>query len=82
MNANIPSIIEDDIYSTPHDMVDFSKIRVGAKSLENAILELNNYKKLNPKLGDKTEVLRAIMNSDYETMRDISNFFYKTSGIY
>lgn len=82
MNANVPSIIENDIYSTPHDMIDFSKIRIGAKSLENAILEFSNYKKLNPKLGDKEEVLRAIMNGDYETMRDISNFFYKTSGIY
>lgn len=82
MNANVSSIVEDDIYSTPRDMVDFSKIKIGAKSLENAILEFSNYKKLNPKLGDKEEVLRAIMNSDYETMRDISNFFYKTSGIY
>lgn len=82
MNANIPSIVEDDIYSTPRDMVDFSKIKIGAKSLENAILEFSNYKKLNPKLGDKEEVLKAIINSNYETMRDISNFFYKTSGIY
>lgn len=75
MNANVSSIVEDDLYSTPHDMVDFSKIRIGAKSLENAILEFSNYKKLNPKLGNKEEVLRAIMNGDYETMRDISNFF-------
>lgn len=82
MNANVSSIVEDDVYSTPRDMIDFSKIRIGAKSLENAILEFSNYKKLNPKLGDKEEVLRAIMNGDYETMRDISNFFYKTSGIY
>jgi hypothetical protein len=82
MNANVSSIVEDDIYSTPRDMVDFSKIKIGVKSLDNAILEADNYKRLNPKLGDKAEVLRAIMNGDYETMRDISNFFYKTSGIY
>lgn len=81
MNTNVPSIV-DDIYSTPHDMVDFSKIKIGVKSLDNAILDTDNYKRLNPKLGDKTEVLRAIMNGDYEAMRDISNFFYKTSGIY
>ena len=62
--------------------VDFSKIKVGAKILDDAIVDLSNYKKLNPRLGDKNEVLRAINNSDYDTMRDISNFFYKTSGIY
>jgi hypothetical protein len=81
MNANIASIVEDD-YSIPHNTVDFSKIKIGVKSLENAILDDDNFRRLNPKLGDKTEVLRAIMNGDYDAMRDISNFFYKTSGIY
>ena len=61
---------------------DFSKMRVGIKSLENAILDIDNLKKINPRLADKKEVLRAIDNCDYATMRDISNFFYKTSGIY
>lgn len=62
--------------------VDFAKIRVGAKTLDDAIVDISNYKKLNPRLGDKKEVLRAIDNADYLTMRDISNFFYRTSGIY
>lgn len=63
--------------------VDFAKIRVGVKTLDDAVIEnLGDLKKLNPRLGDKKEVLRAIDNGDYETLRDISNFFYKTSGIY
>lgn len=72
----------DDAFIEPHNVVDFSKIKVGLKTLDDAVVNLNNYKKLNPRLGDKEEVLRAIDNGDYETMRDISNFFYKTSGIY
>lgn len=74
--------INDDAIIEPHNMVDFSKIKVGLKTLDDAVVDLNHYKKLNPRLGDKEEVLRAINTSDYETMRDISNFFYKTSGIY
>ena len=62
--------------------IDFSKIKVGVKTLDDAIVDLGNYKKINPRYGDKNEVLRAINNCDYNTMRDISNFFYKTSGIY
>lgn len=62
--------------------VDFSKIKVGAKTLDDAVVDLSNYKKLDARLGDKKEVLRAMHTADYETMRDISNFFYKTSGIY
>lgn len=73
---------EPEIYSPSHDTIDFSKIRVGLKTLEDAVVEIGNFKKLNPRLGDKQEVLRAIDNSDYFVMRDISNFFFRTSGIY
>ena len=62
--------------------VDFSKIKVGIRNLDDAILDIGTYKKINPHFGDKKEVLRAIENCDYETLREISNFYYKTSGIY
>ena len=61
---------------------DFSKIKVGAKYLEDAIISYGDLKKANPRLGDKAKVLRAIAQGDIEEMRQISNFFYKTSGIY
>lgn len=72
------------IYDTTDTInLDFSKIRIGAGTLEDAVLEeLYGFKKLNPRLGDKKEVMRALHEGDYATMRDISNFFYKTSGIY
>lgn len=75
-----------DIRPDPDDvnsMTDFSKIRVGLKTLEDAVLDnIGGFKKIDPRLGDKKEVLRAIHNLDYNTMREISNFFYKSSGIY
>ena len=61
---------------------DFSKIKVGAKYLEDAIISYGDLKKANPRLGDKAKVLKAIAQGDIEEMRQISNFFYKTSGIY
>ena len=61
---------------------DFSKIKVGAKYLEDAIISYGDLKKANPRLGDKAKVLKAIAQGDIEGMRQISNFFYKTSGIY
>ena len=62
--------------------IDFSKIKVGLKTLDNAVLSLGSFKKLNPKLANKDNVLNAINKCDYREMREISNFFYKTSGIY
>ena len=62
--------------------LDFSKIKIGVKTLDDAVLSLGQYRRLNSRLGDKTQVLRAINAGNIETMRDISNFFYHTSGIY
>ena len=62
--------------------MDFGKIKIGARTLEDAILSLGEYKRINPKLGDKKVVLQAINTGNLNKMRAISNFFYRTSGIY
>lgn len=68
---------------SPFEAVDFSKIKVGAKTLEDAIYtNLGDFRKIDNRLADKDYVLRAINSCNYEEMREISNFFYKTSGIY
>ena len=72
----------DDMMPSTYNPVDFSKIKVGMKTLEDAIINLGDYRKVNPRLADKTFVLQAINSNNYEAMREISNFFYRTSGIY
>ncbi len=64
------------------DFLEFSKIRVGLKQLDDATLNLGTYRKVNPRYGDKNFVLRAIYNHDYKTLREISDYFYEASGIY
>ena len=66
----------------PMQNTDFSKIKVGLKTLDDAVLELGDYKKLDTRYGSKDAVMRAIYECDYATMKEISNFYYKTSGIY
>lgn len=61
---------------------DFSKIKVGAQTLDDAIINLGVYQKIDPRYGNKKEVLQAIYNNDYDTMRAISDFFFRVSGIY
>ena len=61
---------------------DFSKIRMGIKTLDDAIVSYGTYNKISATLGNKQHVLRAITNGDVKELREISNFFYKTSGIY
>ena len=78
----VEDTLPENFYNQPYDAVDFSKIKVGIKTLDDAVLTLGDLKKANPRLANKDEVLRALQNADYETMREISNFFYKSSGIY
>ena len=70
----------EDIYG--NYIKDFSKIKIGLRTAEDAVLNLGDYKKTDPRLGDKIAILRAIHDADLDTLRDVSNFFYRTSGIY
>ena len=62
--------------------VDFSKIKIGAKTLADAVYNLGDLKKVDRRLTNKEYILKAIHDCDFEAMREISNFYYKTSGIY
>ena len=61
---------------------DFAKIRIGTKTLEDAVLNLGSIRKANLHLGDRNFIMRAIALRDLPTLREISNYFYLTSGIY
>ena len=70
-------------YSPDRKTLDFTKLKVGLRTLEDAVItNAGDLKRVNPSLGDKTEVLRAINNLDYAKMREISDFFFRTNGIY
>lgn len=76
MNVNPSQSYESQSYA------EFAKMRVGAKTLDDAILNIGTLKKTNRRLTDKDAILRAINESDYAFMREVSNFFYESSGIY
>ena len=63
---------------------EFSKIKVGMKSLDNAVLKLENYKGDYPENVQITKqgIYNAIAENDAVEMRRISNLFYKLNGIY
>jgi len=45
-------------------IIDFSKVRVGVKNLEDATLELGDFRKVNPRFGNKETVLEALNRGD------------------
>ena len=60
----------------------FEKIKVGLKTLANATIPYGPLQKINSRYASKDNVLKAINDNDISQMRAISDFFYKTSGIY
>ena len=69
-------------HPTEPNIIDFNKMKVGPKTLDDAVMRFGDLRKANPNLADKEKVLRAIKDYDLKTMREISNYFYRTSGIY
>ena len=62
--------------------VDYNKIKIGARKISDATLELGDFVKGDSQLADKQHVLNAIRNLDYPELRTISQYFYRASGIY
>ena len=60
---------------------DYAKIKVGLKALEDATINLGSYKKLNPNMTKDT-IQRAIASGNVDFMREVSDFYFKISGIY
>lgn len=61
----------------------FRKVKVGLKSLDDAVLDLNAFGKNNRlEYGDKDTIVRALSELDYAELRKISNFYYNMDGIY
>lgn len=61
--------------------IDYAKMKVGIRSLDDAIINLGSYKKVNPNMT-KENIQRAISIGDIRTMREASEFFFRISGIY
>lgn len=66
---------------------DYRAIKVGVKNLDDAVITLGAYKTLMrgplPRpFGDKCFILKALVEKDLPTLRQISNFYYDTNGIY
>jgi hypothetical protein len=62
--------------------LDFGKVKVGVKSLDDAVLNLGSLRAGNRYFTDKNVVIKALADNDLTRLRDISNYFYRTNGIY
>jgi len=68
-------------YNEEYVPIDYNKIKVGMKTVDNVLTDINYYAKVKT-TATKENVLRALSNNDLASLRDFSDFFYKTSGIY
>ena len=71
----------DTAVSAPEEY-DFAKMKVGLKTLDDAVVKLGTLGKTNKKFADKDFVLKNIKERNYEVVRKISEYYYDSSGIY
>ena len=60
----------------------YGKIKVGVKTLDDAVMNLGSLKKGNRSYSDKGSVMKALSDKNIATLREISNYFYQTNGLY
>ena len=60
----------------------YGKIKVGVKTIDDAILDLGSLKSGNKMIADKSVIMRAMAEKDLVKLREISDYFFHTSGIY
>ena len=60
----------------------FNSMKTGRGTLQDAVLDLGSLKALDRNYGNKSIVLQALMKRDLPALREISKYFYRTSGIY
>ena len=76
---NIPLQDRDtDVYSQSFNTIDFAKIKVGAKTLDDAILRLGELKRINPNIADKTKNLSCVRLC---ILSHVIDFFFSESGL-
>ena len=61
---------------------DYSKIKIGLKTLQDAIVAYGSLSKTNSRWSKKENVIKAIGEGSLEDMREISQLYYRISGIY
>ena len=62
--------------------IDYNSIKVGVKTLDDATMDISKTKKTYPWINNKAYVLQCLANHDLEAIREISDFFFRTNGIY
>jgi hypothetical protein len=63
--------------------IDFTKLRIGVKTIEDALLnEFGVTQQINSRYSSKKEIIQAIDKCNYDFLREVSNFYFRTNGIY
>ena len=60
---------------------DFARLGKSAEIPKDAVLDLGKFKKANNRF-EEARILQAIANKDIVFLREASDYFYNTSGIY
>lgn len=64
------------------DRLEYGSMKADKKLLEDISINLNALKQVSKNYNNKANILKALRDRDLNSLREISNYFYRTSGIY
>ena len=64
------------------DRLEYGSMKADKKLLEDISVNLNALKQVSKNYNNKANILKALRDKDLNTLREISNYFYRSNGIY
>ena len=84
MENNRQDAIRAKGFDMGNNVSEYGKLKVGLKTIDNGVLHLQGLTKKDSNFNKFTRaaVVKALEERDMVALREISNYFYETNGIY
>ena len=73
---------QEQIHTKGFDITKYGKTKIGGKVVNDPTVIISPKETNNQRLNHKSTVLKALADQDLDTLRELSQYFYRTNGIY
>jgi hypothetical protein len=64
------------------DQAHFNRMRINRRTIDNVLMQLGALENTKNYRKGKNEILRALGDGDINSLRSVSQYFFRTNGIY
>ena len=74
--------IHDKGFRMTDAVTQYGSLKVGKKNIEDIVYDMGVVKQMSKSLSNKANVIKALKDRDVKSLRELSDYYYRTDGIY